>query len=211
MKTSARELLRGVLNDVEILCLNGGALFHDFQMALEGFTSVPLNELNVSMERIEKSCKYVVDWLVGYKVKTPAGSIVKACEDRGIDVLMFTAQSCDYWQMYLDDTIKKSSLWLFDSNFKKLRDRFMASPFHYLNICSAVIGPEVFQKAIQGVPFNHIRADVVDFFDMYRPRTRVAKYGHYYQMEVSEFMKVWKKNSKILKVCWTEGDCGYLK
>jgi hypothetical protein len=39
MKTPARQMLFEVLDDVEILCLNGGALFHDFQMALEGWTS----------------------------------------------------------------------------------------------------------------------------------------------------------------------------
>jgi len=193
MKTPARQTLFRVLEDVEILCLNGGALFHDFQMALEGFTSVPLDEINVSMNRIEESCKYVVDWLMGGE-EAPEGSIVDACDDRGIDILMFTAQGCDYWQMFLED--KKSSLWIFDKDFKRLRDRFMSAPFHYLNICSAVIGPEVFQKCIQGVPVSYIKADVCDFLDMYRPRTRVAKYGNYYKMDVEDFMKRWVEEMK---------------
>lgn len=197
MKTPARELLREVLEDVEILCLNGGALFHDFQMALEGFTSVPLEELNVSMKRIEESCKYVVDWLKDWN-NAPKKSIVNDCRKKGIPVLLFTTLGCDYWQMYAEN------YWWsiggkMERDFMVLRNRFSKRPFHFINICSAVIGPEVFQKAIQGVPLKHIRADVVDFLDMYRPRTRVAKYGNYFKRDVEEFMIGWKAALDMMK------------
>jgi len=54
---------------------------------------------------------------------------------------------------------------------------------------SAVIHPEVFIKAVAVSKPSKFKADVVDFLDMYRPRTRVAKYGIYYQITHQEYLK----------------------
>lgn len=101
-------------------------------------------------------------------------------------MLLFTGLGCDYWQMFSDDweiIARKSK-----NDFEILRKRFHEKPFHFINMGSAVIHPEVFLKAIQGV--NHeFRADVVDFLDMYRPRTRVAPYGKYYKTTFKDFME----------------------
>ena len=170
---------------------NGGALFHDFQLALEGYTSVPISELTKSLEKIKYSSLYLWDWLKGKK-KAPDGSLAKLCEDKKIPTLLFTGIGCDYWQMFNDDwtlIAKKSKK---DLDF--LKERFQ-KPFHYINLCSAVIHPEIFLKAISEIKHKEFKADVVDFLDMYRPRTRVAIYGKYYQMEVNEFMK--KEFNKI--------------
>jgi hypothetical protein len=60
---------------------------------------------------------------------------------------------------------------------------------------SAVVHPEVFSKALAMIPKRGVefQADVVDFMDMYRPRTRVAKYGNYYHMHHLAFLHDWGK------------------
>lgn len=188
MKTPARELLFDVLDDIEMVALNGGALFHDFQMALEGFTSVPLEELNKSMERIEFSCGYTARWIQGY-VKAPPGSFTRMCEVSHKPVLLFTVPGADYWSKFLIGWQLLGSR--MENDFQLLCSRFKRGKFHFVNMCSAVVMPEVFQKAIQGVPQEYIRADVVDFLDMYRPKTRVARYGEYYLMSAEEYLKKW--------------------
>lgn len=190
MKTEARQYLWEVADDIEMLLLNGGALFHDFQMALEGYTSVPLDELNESMERIEFSCMTVCRY-VSYNVKPPQNSFVAEMRKRAIPVLLFTAPGCDYWQKFLIDWSRLGKK--IETDFMRLQTRLRFNKFHFINMCSAVIMPEVFQKAIQGISKDYIRADVVDFLEMYRPRTRVARYGEYYQMDVVEYMKKWSK------------------
>jgi hypothetical protein len=190
MKTEARGYLWDVAEDIEMLLVNGGALFHDFQMAIEGYTSVSLDELNVSMERIEYICGFVARH-IAYNAKAPAGSFINLMREQRKPVLLFTGLGCDYWQKYLMgwERLAKRA----ERDFNTLCTRFRSEPFHFINMCSAVIMPEVFQKAIQGVPEKYIHADVIDFLDMYRPRTRVAKYGEYYQMDVVEYMKLWAK------------------
>lgn len=190
MKTEARKYLWDVADDIEMLLVNGGALFHDFQMALEGYTSVPLDELNKSMEKIEYSCMTVARY-ISYNSKPPSGSFVHYMRSKAIPVLMFTAPGCDYWQKFMVDWSKLGKR--MEVDFNRLCTRFRSFEFHYINMCSAVIMPEVFQKAIQGVPRHYIKADVVDFLEMYRPRTRVAKYGIYCRMDVVEYMKLWKE------------------
>jgi len=73
--------------------------------------------------------------------------------------------------------------------FYELVERFK-KPFDYICMGSAVIHPEVFTKAIAINKPKVFQADVVDFKDMYRPRTRVAKFGMYYQMSHEEFFKI---------------------
>src|SRR3989344_8982153 len=192
VKTGAHEYLKKNIDDIEIIMYNGGALFHDFQLALEGYTSVPINELTQSLEKIKDSSLYLWAWLRGEK-KAPEGSLARLCEDRGIPILLFTAIGCDYWQMFSDDweLIAKRA----NKGLKLLKERFQ-KPFHYINMGSAVIHPEIFLKAISGIKHKNFRADVVDFLDMYRPRTRVAIYGKYYQMTFNEFMEKEFKNLK---------------
>jgi len=179
------------LDDVEMIMFNGGAIFHDFQLALEGYTSVPIVELLKSHDKLESSSLYLWKWIEG-KFKAPEGSLVRACEDRKIPVLLFTALACDYWMMF-DDRWNLIAMKSKD-DFVALRDRVTDRPFHYVNMGSAVIHPEVFLKSITGVEHD-FRADVVDFLDMYRPRTRVAVYGDYYQMTFSDYMNnIWRRN-----------------
>ncbi len=185
IKTGAGEMLKEKVNDIELLIYNGGALFHDFQLALEGYTSVPISELTNTLERIEDTSLYLWDWLRGNK-EAPDGSLAKICNDNGIPTLLFTAIGCDYWQMFDDDwgLIGEHSKKDFDIFKNRVHDR----PFHYINMGSAVIHPEVFLKVISGVKHD-FKADVVDFLDMYRPRTRVAVYGNYYQMTFQDYLK----------------------
>ena len=176
------------LDEVEMIMYNGGAIFHDFQLALEGCTSVPIEELLKSRKRVEESSKFLWRWLRD-KTTAPDGSLAWECEKRGIPVMLFTALACDYWMMFdnhwglIGERAK--------DDFDILRERMQAGYFHYVNMGSAVIHPEVFLKSISNVEHD-FRADVVDFLDMYRPRTRVAIYGKYYQMTFEQYMKeVW--------------------
>jgi hypothetical protein len=185
VKTKAHEHLKENIDDIEMIIYNGGALFHDFQLALEGYTSVPIKELTNSLEKIKYSSLYLWDWLKGKK-EAPKRSLAKLCKDKNIPTLLFTAIGCDYWQLFSDnlELIAKKS----KQDFKILKKRF-EKPFHYINMGSAVIHPEVFLKAISGIKHKEFRADVVDFLDMYRPKTRVAIYGKYYQMDFNDFME----------------------
>jgi len=185
IKTGAGEYLKKNIDEVEMIMFNGGALFHDFQLALEGYTSVPIDELTKTTERIKDTSLYLWDWLRGKKT-TPEGSLAKLCEDKNIPVLMFTGIACDYWQMFDNE-------WeLIGANCKKyfdlLKTRLHEKPFHYINLGSAVIMPEVFLKALSGSN-QKFRADVVDFRKMYRPETRVAPHGEYFQMNFKQFFE----------------------
>lgn len=185
IKTGVGEDLKREIKKLEILIYNGGALFHDFQLALEGYTSVPIEELNGSLERIKDSSLYLWEWLRG-KEEPPKNSLAKCCKDNQVPTLLFTGLGCDYWQMFDDDwgLMGERS----KKDFDLLKKRFNEKSFHYINMGSAVIHPEVFLKAIQGIK-HEFRADVVDFLDMYRPRTRVAVYGKYHQMDFKKYMK----------------------
>jgi len=79
-------------------------------------------------------------------------------------------------------------------DFDVLTARMKSDNFHYVCMGSAVIHPEVFIKCIALAKPKSFRADVVDFLDMYRPRTRVAIYGHYYRMAHQDFLSDWIKN-----------------
>mgnify|MGYP001558650421 FL=1 len=184
VKTGAHEHLKKNIDDIEMIIYNGGTLFHDFQLALEGYTSVPIKELTNSLEKIKYSSLSLWDWLKGER-KAPEGSLARLSEDKGIPILLFTAIGCDYWQLFSDDweLIAKKS----NKDFKTLKKRFQ-KPFHYINMGSAVVHPEVFLKAISGIKHNDFKADVVDFLDMYRPRTRVAVYGNYYKMTFKQYL-----------------------
>ncbi|MCJ7747942.1 MAG: hypothetical protein MUP27_09365 [Desulfobacterales bacterium] len=180
---------------IDVLIHNGGSLFHDFQRAtnpeLGSEHSYSLSKLMSDYSVNEPTAKMVWAWLRG-EIAAPEGSLTRICEDHGMDVLMFTIPGADFWH-------------LFDRGWELLGSRMsedffilcnrMRDPFHFICMGSAVVMPEVFTKALADVRPKDFKADVVDFLDMYRPRTRVACYGTYYQMEFKEFFKQWKEKS----------------
>lgn len=197
---TAREKLRDVIlaGDVEILIHNGGSIFHDFQLSidtnLDGH-SYPLTRLLESYECNREASGYLIRWLNG--ANAPDGSVTRLCELENIPVFMFTGLGCDFWQLFIDDwgIIAKHSKKAFDFLAKRFERRF-----HYICMGSAVIHPEVFLKLIAYSKAEFFRADVVDFKEMYRPKTRVAVYGSYYKMTHAEFLDKWLsdiKNSNV--------------
>lgn len=129
------------------------------------------------------------NWLEG-KDEAPEGSTTRLCNDWGIPVLLFTGHGCDFWHLF-----KGSKSWSLLGEkmfyyFEQLRER-LQHPFHYVCMGSAVIHPEVFTKAIAGNIKPEFTADVVDFLDMYRPRTRISQYGTYYKMTHKEYFDKW--------------------
>jgi len=195
IKTAFSDLVDIIeMDEVEILMHNGGSIFHDFQIGrgeidINESTSYPLSQLLKDGFEINRpTSDHLWRWLK-IQENAPPESITGLCERKGIPVLLFTAPGADFWQMFDDDWqvyAKKCQ-----QHFNLLSRR-TAKPFHYINQGSAVIHPEVFLKAIAKSKARHFRADVVDFLDMYRPRTRVAPYGRYYEMTHKEFFLKWK-------------------
>ena len=187
---TARDELRAVIEDdkVEMLIYNGGAIFHDFQRAidpdLEGH-SYPLDELLDDYECNRKASKLLWNWY-GDLCDAPEGSITRLCEEKHIFMLLFTVLGADFWHLFNRNWEFLASI--MRGNFYYLCDRFKAGPFHFVNMGSAVVHPEIFVKALAVAKPKDFKADVVDFLDMYRPRTRVAKYGEYYQMTHKEYL-----------------------
>jgi len=189
IKTAKTELKEAIMNDkVEMLIHNGGSIFHDFQQATEDLDSHshPIDELVNDFSVNEPASMKVWQWIRGKYA--PEGSITDLCQSRKIKVFMFTGLACDFWQMFGSHTEWRQMGDRAHTDFYSLRIRFQ-QPFHYVCMGSAVIHPEVFLKAISGVELPEFTADVVDFLDMYRPRTRVAKYGTYYKMEHVKYLK----------------------
>ena len=189
---TAREELRQVIEaeKIEILIHNGGSIFHDFQLATEDLPSHshPIDELTEDYSCNRPASRMVWDWVYGSRA--PKDSLTDLCLHKGIDVFLFTGHACDYWQMFGDphDWSKLGEEAYF--SFKSLIRRFR-KPFHYICMGSAVIHPEVFVKVLSEAKSTGFTADVVDFKDMYRPRTRVAKFGTYYKMTHKEFLTRW--------------------
>lgn len=188
IKTAKAELIEVIKsNQVEMLIHNGGSIFHDFQQEMEDLEdhSYPLEQLLESIEVNSKASERLWKWIVD-KYKAPQNSVTRICEDMDIPVLMFTGLGCDFWQLFSSkwDVIGKNAL----RDFNLLSDRFLKE-FHYVCLGSAVIQPEVFIKALAVSKPKKFTADVVDFLDMYRPRTRVAKFGTYYQMTHKKYLK----------------------
>ena len=197
---TARAELKQVIDDgkVEMLIHNGGSLFHDFQLSLD-YPLVMSGNHSYSLEGliedpgINKTASEIVwRWIEG-GVEAPIGSVTKRCEDFAIPVLMFTCLGCDFWHLF-----RGSKYWgelgeKTHQYFSILREKLQA-PFHYVCMGSAVIHPEVFTKAIAGIKKPEFTADVVDFLDMYRPRSRIAKYGKYYKMTHEEYLIKWHRD-----------------
>jgi hypothetical protein len=189
IKTAREELIEVIKSDqVEMLIHNGGSIFHDFQKEindLEGH-SYPLDELLNSYEPNREASLEIWTWLQHYHL-APPGSVTRWCQEKDIPILMFTGLGCDFWQLFNDswEIFAKVAR----DDFSQLCTRFQKK-FHYVCMGSAVIHPEVFIKALAvAKPNVQFRADVVDFLDMYRPRTRVAKFGTYYQLTHKEYLK----------------------
>ncbi len=191
IKTARDELIQVVENDkIEMLIHNGGSIFHDFQLATDDLDSHshPLDDLLEDYSCNKDTSKLVWEWIKYPYSPPPENSITKMCEDKKIPVLLFTAMACDFWQLFgtPEDwgAYGQHAYW----DYKELVNRFK-SPFHYVCMGSAVIHPEVFIKAVADAKnYKEFTADVVDFLEMYRPRTRVARYGMYYKMEHKEYL-----------------------
>lgn len=191
IKTAKSELYELIeRNKVEMLIHNGGSIFHDFQTSIDyGMInkenkSYSLNEIVENLEYNREASELVWNWIEGHPA--PIDSVTKLCEEKKIPVLLFTGMACDFWQLFRKDWslyARKAK-----NDFDILCAR-MIKPFHYICMGSAVIHPEVFVKALSITHPKKFKADVVDFLDMYRPRTRVAKYGKYYKMTHKEFIK----------------------
>lgn len=202
IKTSKEELRKVIENDkVEMLIHNGGSIFHDFQQVTDDNLeshSYPIDDLLEDYSCNERASKLVWSWIKG--MRAPENSITDLCFKKNIDVFLFTGSGCDFWQLYGDRKdwgILGETSYI---NYKSLVHRFKTKPFHYICMGSAVIHPEVFIKAIADAKPKEFISDVVDFKDMYRPRTRVAKFGSYYKMTHKEYLNIWNKmNTKESK------------
>jgi hypothetical protein len=196
IKTALPELFDVIKQDkIEMLIHNGGSIFHDFQLAIDnkleqrGITSYPLTELKDDFECNRETSRLVWKWIKTRKA--PKDSVTNLCYNMNIPVLMFSALGTDFWQLFREDWSPFAKSSRFDYN--RLRDR-MKEPFHYLLMGSAVIHPEVFIKVLSEVHTTDFKADVVDFLEAYRPRTRVARYGEYFRMTHKEFLANWSKS-----------------
>jgi len=196
IKTAYDELREVIKRDqIEMLIHNGGSIFHDFQRSTENLKShsYSIDDLMVDYSCNESSSNDVWNWIDGDFA--PRHSVTWLCEDKDIPVLLFTGHGCDFWQLYGDANdwadLGKHAF----TSYKMIVERFK-TPFHYVCMGSAVIQPEVFIKAIADAKPKDFRADVVDFLDMYRPRTRVAKYGKYYKMTHKEYLHKWIKKMR---------------
>jgi len=195
---TAREQLFDVLDDVEILIHSGASMFHDFQMSLEPDIlkdrhSLPLDEMIKHPAEALSVGEKIYAWMqTGW---TPNDSITRACKCRKIPVYMLTIPGADFWHLALNKRQWGEMAALQHTYIAFLAKRFEKA-FWYVCMGSAVLHPETFIKALAWgstpVEGRDFRADVVDFLDMYRPRTRVACYGNYYQESHVDYLKGWK-------------------
>jgi len=196
IKTAQKELIEAIKQDkVEMLIHNGGSIFHDFQIAtdknLESH-SYPIEKLLESFDCLKPTADLVWKWLVSDQdpiILAPKGSVTRLCEDKDIPVLLFTTPGADFWHLFhtgeWEDLANVSGFC-----FNNLICRFREENFHFVNMGSAVMHPEIFIKVIAVTKPNkeNFQADVVDFKEMYRPRTRVAQFGNYYTITHKQYL-----------------------
>lgn len=182
-----------------MLIHNGGSIFHDFQLATSTelvtrqIHSFPLDEVVEDPNITKTAGLRVWEWVLGSKNYAPEKSITHLCQGMGIPVLMFTVPGADFWQLFKGGDAWAEMGRAAFHHFSELRLRFR-DPFHYVCMGSAVIHPEVFTKAISGLKLPKFQADVVDFKIMYRPSTRIAKYGDYYVITHKQYLQELLKN-----------------
>jgi len=200
VKTARSELMQLIkANEIEMLIHNGGSLFHDFQHAIDpppkGMHSYTLSHLMRNREELKITNKAINLFFTTTTNPAPVGSVTHLCREKNIPVLVFTALGCDWWQHDMRDWASFSAY--AQESFNRLVKRFVTSQFHYVCMGSAVIHPEVFIKALAfsyaSEVSNWFKADVVDFLDMYRPRTRVSIFGNYFTCEHHRFIQSWLK------------------
>ena len=212
IKTARKELIETIKRgNVEMLIHNGGSIFHDFQIPtdknLEGH-SYPLTKLLDSYDHNMPASILLWEWLwTSIKLPkedrshiTPKESVTGLCESMGIPVLLFTTPGADFWHLFSEDWhLLSDKSWL---SFIRLVTRFKDENFHFINMGSAVMHPEIFIKAIAvAKPHpDNFKADVVDFKEMYRPRTRVAKFGDYYMTTHKEYLEELLKGTNNVKI-----------
>jgi len=181
-----------------MLIHNGGSIFHDFQRVIDKDLkthSYPIDKLLESFECNRPTSELVWKWLASKKDPiqmdmlssfAPQGSVTRLCEDMDIPILLFTMPGADFWHHF--DIAEWNQLGdVSQSCFNTLRIRFIQDNFHFVNMGSAVMHPEIFIKAIALSKPKNFKADVVDFKEMYRPRTRVAIFGKYFKMTHKEY------------------------
>lgn len=197
IKTARDELIEVIKQDkVEMLIHNGGSIFHDFQIAtdknLESH-SYPIEKLLESFDCLEPASELVWEWLISDKdpiTLAPPGSVTRLCEDMDIPVLLFTTPGADFWHLFRIGEWENLAA-VSGFCFNNLIFRFSKENFHFVNMGSAVMHPEIFIKAIAVTKPNResFKADVVDFKEMYRPRTRVAQFGDYYTITHKQYLE----------------------
>jgi len=195
IKTAQKELIEVIKQDkVEMLIHNGGSIFHDFQIPtdknLESH-SYPIEKLLESIDCLKPTADLVWKWLVSDKdpiTLAPKGSVTRLCEDMDIPVLLFTTPGADFWHLFYTGAWRDLAD-VAGFCFNHLILRFSKEKFHFVNMGSAVMHPEIFIKAIAIAHPKHFQADVVDFKEMYRPRTRVAQFGVYFKMTHKEYLE----------------------
>ena len=198
VKTALDELNSAVATGrIEMLIHNGASLFHDFQRATDdkladmGMHSYPVEALLDNKELDRPASDLVWKWRRGRPA--PVESVTRMCEDEDIPVLCFSGMGTDFWHLFDNnwELFARTSR----EHFYTLVDRMSDGPFHYLLMGSAVIHPEVFRSALSVARPRVFTADVVDFKEMYRPRTRVACYGKYHQIDFKSFLTEWLKGA----------------
>lgn len=184
------------LKAFNVLIHNGGSLFHDFQRATEpGLSSHSYTlEETVKNPTVDRAAANLVWGWVKNKNVAPKGSLTQICNNLDIPVLMFTSPGCDFWHLFSGDWASLGTLMAVD--FMRFYQE-MKSPFKYILMGSAVIHPEVFIKVISIAKPKEFTTVVVDFLDMYRPRTRVAIYGEYRCMTHQAFLSEWLNRLRV--------------
>jgi hypothetical protein len=175
---------------IDVLIHCGGSIFHDFQRATESLEShsYPLDLLLEDYECNRPASELVWKW-IEYGV-SPEGTVTNICQQNFINVMLFTVLGADFWQLF-------NNRWYYfggrsQRDFSELCKIMTKDNFHFISMGSAVVMPEIFIKALAVAKPKHFRADVVDFIpEMYRPKTRVSKYGTYFCMTHKDFLSEW--------------------
>lgn len=192
---TAMDELREVVKQrkIDVLLHCGASLFHDFQRNTESLDSHSyiLDDLLKDYSLDRNASSLVWKWL--RRKEAPGNSVTRLCCENDIAVLLFATLGTDFWQLFCDEwgLIARQC----HDDFYSLCNIMAKDNFTYINMGSSVIMPEVFTKALAltGIDnLNNFKAHVVDFLpNQYRPLTRVAKYGNYYQMAHKEFLRKW--------------------
>ena len=195
IKTAWNEIRNLASNGAfDVLIHNGASLFHDFQRATEELPghSYSLADLLEDYRKDEAASLLVWEFL-RENARAPKDSLTRICEDQGINVLLAVALGTDFWHLFDQD-------WGLIA--RRCRNDFlgliedMGTPFKFFCLGSAVIHPELFAKALAVAKSEQFTTVVVDFREMYRPRSRVAVYGQYLLMEHKEFLNSWIESRK---------------